>query len=159
MIIYNKNGAILNNPDMRLGYVEREIIPVTHEYIIDKPEISHEVVIAEYPDTGGKDIEIVVDEPAVGHWNTYDADGNIIAEFDGSLEGFSHDGVVNNTWEIGRYIPFTAKELEERDREEAEIAERTEQRETLLNELPDTLATTDDAICALYEMVLGGNNG
>lgn len=32
-----------------------------------------------------------------------------------------------------------------------ELNEKQEQREALLNELPDTLADTDDALCALYE--------
>lgn len=32
-----------------------------------------------------------------------------------------------------------------------ELDEKQAQREALLNELPDTLADTDDALCALYE--------
>lgn len=36
-----------------------------------------------------------------------------------------------------------------------ESISKQEQREALLNELPDTLSDIDDAICTLYEMTIG----
>ena len=63
---------------------------VWHRYIVDSEAITHEEVIAEYPN-GGKDIVIVVDIPERGHWETRLDTGEII-DFNGTIpEDAPHD--------------------------------------------------------------------
>lgn len=55
--------------------------------------------------------------------------------------------------EVQLYHAWTAEEIEQRDESKRE-AEKAIDRETLLGELPDTLADSDAAICELYETTL-----
>lgn len=55
--------------------------------------------------------------------------------------------------EVQLYHAWTAEEIGHREESKRE-AEKTIERETLLGELPDTLADSDAAICELYETTL-----
>ena len=55
--------------------------------------------------------------------------------------------------EVQLYHAWTAEEIEQREESKRE-AEKAIERETLLGELPDTLADSDAAICELYETTL-----
>lgn len=55
--------------------------------------------------------------------------------------------------EVQLYHRWTEEEIAQREEAEREAAKR-ESRETLLDELPETLADSDAAICELYETAL-----
>lgn len=55
--------------------------------------------------------------------------------------------------EVQIYHAWTVEEIEHRDESKRET-EKSVERETLLGELPDTLADSDAAICELYETTL-----
>lgn len=155
MIIYNETGEIIENPDYDLGYVKKEIVPITHRYVVDVPAVTHEVIIAEYPETGGKDVEIVVDEPEIGHWASFNENGELVTEFDGDLSGFPKDEPIHDTWEIGIYIPFTPEELEEREKMLEEAIKNGEFQESLPGEIENLKDTQEDVVLLLADIVGG----
>lgn len=161
MIILNQENEIVQNPDYELGYIIQEEMPITLNWVIDTPEEKEQYVIAEYPN-GGKEIGYRVIQMEEGHWEVKDQDGEIVEHFDREIpDGIPHDQPVPDVWQFERYILFTPEELEQNRiaKEEAEAAQvKAEEREVMLDELPDTLASTDDAICQLYEMVLEAQN-
>ena len=90
MRILDINGNEITNPDLSLGRLEEEKLFVAHHEAVEEvPEAGHYKVIAEYPETGGKDVEWVVDVPAVEAQEAWDEYEDIL-----------------------RYIPFTEEELE-----------------------------------------------
>ena len=64
MEIYNENMEPIENPDLSRGYLKDRIRTVHHPVVEGVEEVWHYEVIAEYPN-GGKDIEKIVDVPAV----------------------------------------------------------------------------------------------
>ena len=91
MRILDENGIELTNPDLTLGHLEEEEILVAHHEAVEAvEEQGHYEVIAEYPDTNGKDVEWVVDVPGVEAQEAWD-------EYESIL----------------RYILYTEEELEE----------------------------------------------
>lgn len=159
MIVFDEYDNIIDNPDLNLGYIEKKLIPVIHKYIVDEPAITHEVVIREYPETGGKDVEIVVDVPEQGHWETTDQNGKPITEFNGSLVGFPKDRPIEDTWEYGLYIPYTEDELAQRDEELEKMSEETEKREEFMQNAPSQIeeleANQEDMILLMADIVGG----
>ena len=59
--------------------------------------------------------------------------------------------------EVQLYHVWTAEEIDQRKESKRE-AEKSIERETLLGELPDTLAGSDAAICELYETTITQSN-
>ena len=64
MKIIDENGAVVENPDLTLGYLVDDTEPVEHPSVEGVDEVSHYETVAEYPN-GGKDIRRVVDVPGV----------------------------------------------------------------------------------------------
>lgn len=159
MLIFNENDELVEDPDQNLGYIEKQIIPVTHQYIVDESAVTHLEVIAEYPETGGKDVDVVIDVPERGHWETRDKNGKLIQEFDGDLTGFPHDVITEDAWEYGLYILYTEEELAQRQEEYDQILEETEKREEFMNKGPDQISelenTQEDMILLLADIVGG----
>lgn len=155
MIIYNEAGQIIEDPDYNLGHVDKKIVPITHTYVVDIPAVTHEVVVAEYPETGGKDVDIIVDEPEIGHWVTVDEHGKLLPEFDGDLSGFPHDVPTEDTWEIGIFVPFTQEELAEREQMLDEATKNAEFQESLPEELEIIKDAQDDMVLLLADIVGG----
>ena len=164
MLVLDESGATVADPDLKSGRLEERQRPVVHRYVVDVEEQSHEEVIAEYPETGGKDVEIVVDVEEQGHWETRLEDGELI-EFDGVIPGdMPHELEVTDAQSYMLYTPYTDEELAEmarleaeRKRMEAEAAER----EAFLSSAPARVeaaeaaqADTNDALCAVYEASL-----
>lgn len=90
MRILDANNNEITSPDLTLGHLEKESVFVKHhEPIKEIEETGHYEVIAEYPETGGKDVKWVVDIPGVAARDAWD-------EYE----------------EIMRYILYTAEELE-----------------------------------------------
>lgn len=116
MRVLDSNNIELINPDYLLGYVVEEQLFITHHEAVEAvEEQGHWEVVAEYPN-GGKDVEWVIDVPGVeakAAWDEYE--------------------------DILRYIPYTAEELEEIERQKAlptpeeRIAELEEALELLLS--------------------------
>lgn len=156
MAVYDKDFNIVGNPSTDHGRIEAVPVAVDFRYVIDSEEVSHEEVIAEYPETGGADVAIVIDSPEMGHWEARIAES-------GKEIGFDFEGWPDNVGNFTDYVmmdiyePFTPEEKEEHDRiaEEAENERSSaEEREELLESLPELMESTDDAICELYEQTL-----
>lgn len=66
MKIYNETKTeILENPDLTKGYLTTDTLTKHIDYVAPVAEVGHYVTIREYPETGGKDVEWVVDVPEV----------------------------------------------------------------------------------------------
>lgn len=128
MIVYNERGEIIEDFDLDAGYLELKSKKVEHRWEVDSEEQGEWVTINKYPETGGKDVEWRVTAEEQGHWRTTDADGEEVADFDGTLsDDWPHDVPVPDVFEYAIYHPYTEEELEEREkqRQEAEAEEET----------------------------------
>ena len=125
MVILDKDGNLVESPDPERGRVEVVEERVTHRYVTDAAERGHWETVAEYPETGGSDVEWRVDSPEEGHWETVGADGVPVAHYDGAVpDGLPRDQEASDTWSHGLYVEYTADELADlaRQRSEAEEA-------------------------------------
>lgn len=89
MLVYNESGDIINHPDLQAGHIEDKCIPVWHVW------------------DGSKWTE------------TVDADGEAVPYGEVTLppeiaEDYQ-DGRVPDHWAYGIYVPYTSKELAERE--------------------------------------------
>ena len=64
MKIIDENGAVLENPDLTLGYLTTSTEEVTHPAVEGVEEVNHYETVAEYPN-GGRDVRKVIDVPGV----------------------------------------------------------------------------------------------
>ena len=64
MKILDETGAVVENPDLTLGYLTTSTEEITHPAVEGVEEVSHYETVAEYPN-GGKDVQRVVDVPGV----------------------------------------------------------------------------------------------
>lgn len=91
MRIFDVNNIEIESPDLDKGYLKEDSLFVTHHEAVEAvEEEGHWEVIAEYPETGGQDVEWIVDVPAVvakEAWDEYE--------------------------DIYRYIEYTEEELAE----------------------------------------------
>lgn len=155
MVILDKGGNVVDSPDYDSGRVEYEQMLVTHHYVVDTEEKGHWETIAEYPETGGKDVEWCIDEQEVGHWETLDGNGKPVEHYDGIVpEGMSHDCDVPDVWHFGRYIEYTPEELEQIEaakRESEEAAAQVAAIPDRINSIDDQLTNIQLALVGLYE--------
>lgn len=165
MIVYDKKTGQKKEGfthDPELGELKAETIPVWHRWIVDKPAVMQEQVVAEYPETGGKDIEYVVVEPEEGHWQTYDANGDVVKDYDGEYdEKWPHgtDGIYGE-FTYGLYTPYTAEEIEKRrkekeeaDRELEEAQKKAEEREKFLVTAPKRIDVLESGVDDSYDAI------
>ena len=112
MKIIDENGAAIENPDLTLGYLVDDTVPVEHPAVEGVEEVSHYETVTEYPG-GGRDVRKVIDVPGVPARPAW-----------------------TEQLPIQRYIRYTAEELaaQEKARKEAQ------QRQEALDKLPETLA-------------------
>lgn len=114
MKIYDENNAELVSPDLSLGHlIEDKIFVAHHEAIEAVAEEGHWETVAEYPN-GGKDVDWIVDVPAVEAKEAWDEYEDIL-----------------------RYVPFTEEELAQI--EEAKNKPTPEQRIAELEEALNAL--------------------
>ena len=73
MDVYDEGGALIEEWDEARGRLDFRERAVVHRYAVESAEEGHLETVAEYPETGGRDVAWVVDEPEVGAWHTYDA--------------------------------------------------------------------------------------
>ena len=64
MKIIDETGAVVENPNLTLGYLTDDTEPVEHPAVEGVEEVSHYETVAKYPN-GGKDVRRVIDVPGV----------------------------------------------------------------------------------------------
>ena len=64
MKILDETGAVVENPDLTLGYLTDDTEEVTHPAVEGVEEQWHWETVTEYPN-GGKDVQKIVDRPGV----------------------------------------------------------------------------------------------
>ena len=64
MKIIDETGAVVENPDLTLGYLTDDTQPLEHPAQEAVAEVAHYETVAKYPG-GGKDVQRVVDVPGV----------------------------------------------------------------------------------------------
>ena len=64
MKILDETGAVVENPDLTLGYLVDDTEPMEHPAVEGVDEVSHYETVAEYPN-GGRDVRKVIDVPGV----------------------------------------------------------------------------------------------
>ena len=57
MIVYDESGERLDSYDPDAGRVRIEEKDVLHRWVVDAEEEGEFATVAEYPETGGKDVE------------------------------------------------------------------------------------------------------
>ena len=102
MKIIDETGAVVENPDLTLGYLTDDTQPLEHPAQEAVAEVAHYETVAEYPG-GGKDVQRVVDVPGVPARPAW-----------------------TEQLPIKRYIRYTAEELaaQEEARKKAEALEK-----------------------------------
>ena len=102
MKIIDETGAVVENPDLTLGYLTDDTQPLEHPAQEAVAEVAHYETVAEYPG-GGKDVQRVVDVPGVPARPAW-----------------------TEQLPIKRYIRYTAEELaaQEEARKKAEARDR-----------------------------------
>lgn len=111
MKIIDETGAIMENPDLTLGYLTADTEEIIHPAVDGVEEQWHWETVTEYPN-GGKDVQRVVDVPGVQ----------------------AQEEWVEQV-PIQKYVRYTAEELAQREKEQQEA----QQRQAALDKLPQTL--------------------
>lgn len=127
MKIIDETGAVVENPDLTLGYLTDDTQPLEHPAQEAVAEVAHYETVAEYPG-GGKDVQRVVAVPGVPARPAW-----------------------TEQLPIKRYIRYTAEELaaQEEARKKAEAREK-------LPERVDALETANDDIILMMADLIGG---
>ena len=133
MIVYDESGERLDSYDPDAGRVRIEEKDVLHRWVVDSEEAGEYVTVAEYPETGGKDVEWRVTRPEEGHWETVDAEsGEVVADYGGVVhEDLPHDVGTPDIWEYGVYVPYTEEELAQMEAARQEAEAEAERRATI----------------------------
>ena len=126
MKILDETGAVVENPDLTLGYLTTSTEEVTHPAVEGVEEVSHYETVAEYPN-GGRDVRKVIDVP-----------------------GVPAQAAWTEQVPVQRYIRYTAEELaaQEEARKKAEAREK-------LPERVDALETANDDIILMMADLIG----
>lgn len=127
MKIIDETGAVVENPDLTLGYLTDDTQPLEHPAQEAVAEVAHYETVAEYP-SGGRDVQRVVDVPGVPARTAW-----------------------TEQLPIKRYIRYTAEELaaQKEARKKAEAREK-------LPERVDALETANDDIVLMMADLIGG---
>lgn len=127
MKIIDETGAVVENPDLTLGYLTDDTQPLEHPAQEAVAEVAHYETVAEYPG-GGKDVQRVVDVPGVPARPAW-----------------------TEQLPIKRYIRYTAEELaaQEEERKKQEAKDK-------LPERVDALETANDDIILMMADLIGG---
>ena len=102
MKILDETGAVVENPDLTLGYLTDDTEEITHPAVEGVEEQWHWETVTEYPN-GGRDVQKIVDRPGIQ-----------------AQEEWVEQGPIQ------RYIRYTAEELaaQEEARKKAEAREK-----------------------------------
>ena len=127
MKIIDETGAVVENPDLMLGYLTDDTQPLEHPAQEAVAEVAHYETVAEYP-SGGRDVQRVVDVPGVPAKPAW-----------------------TEQLPIKRYIRYTAEELaaQEEERKKAEARKK-------LPERVDALEAANNDIILMMADLIGG---
>ena len=126
MKILDETGAVIESPDLTLGYLISGTEPVEHPAVAAVPETSHYETVAEYPG-GGRDVRRVIDVPGVPE-----------------REAWTEQVPVQ------KYIRYTAEELAAQEEERKKAEEQADLPGTVAD-LMQQLTDLQLAVCELYE--------
>lgn len=126
MKILDENGAVIESPDLTLGYLISGTEPVEHPAVAAVPETSHYETVAEYPG-GGRDVRRVIDVPGVP-----------------GREAWTEQVPVQ------KYLRYTAEELAAQEEERKKAEEQANLPGTVAD-LMQQLTDLQLAVCELYE--------
>lgn len=127
MKIIDETGAVVENPDLTLGYLTDDTEEIIHPAVEGVEEQWHWETVAEYPN-GGRDVQKIIDCPGVQ----------------------AQEEWVEQV-PIQKYIRYTTEELaaQEEARKKAEAREK-------LPERVDALETANDDIIFMMADLIGG---
>lgn len=127
MKIIDETGAVVENPDLTLGYLTDDTEEIIHPAVEGVEEQWHWETVAEYPN-GGRDVQKIIDCPGVQ----------------------AQEEWVEQV-PIQKYIRYTTEELaaQEEARKKAEAREK-------LPERVDALETANDDIILMMANLIGG---
>ena len=127
MKILDETGAVVENPDLTLGYLTTSTEEVTHPAVEGVEEVNHYETVAEYPN-GGRDVRKVIDVP-----------------------GVPAQAAWTEQVPIQKYVRYTAEELaaQEKERQKQEAKDK-------LPERVDALETANDDIILMMADLIGG---
>ena len=127
MKILDENGAVVENPDLTLGYLTDDTEEVTHPAVEGVEEQWHWETVTEYPN-GGRDVQKIVDRPGIQ----------------------AQEEWVEQV-PIQKYVRYTAEELaaQEKERQKQEAKDK-------LPERVDALETANDDIILMMADLIGG---
>ena len=94
MNIYDENGDLVMDYDSKKGRLETKTRTIHHDAVEGVEEQGHWITIAEYPETGGSDVEWVIDVVGVEAKEAWDEE--------------------ETYW---LYIPYTEEELQKMEEE------------------------------------------
>ena len=117
MKIIDETGAVVENPDLTLGYLTDDTEEITHPAVEGVEEQWHWETVTEYPN-GGRDVRKVID-----------------------VSGVPAQAAWTEQVPIQKYIRYTAEELAQRKAQE----ETARKRQEALDKLPETLAALQAA--------------
>ena len=127
MKIIDETGAVVENPDLMLGYLTDDTQPLEHPAQEAVAEVAHYETVAEYP-SGGRDVQRVVDVPGVPARPAW-----------------------TEQLPIKRYIRYTAEELAAQ-----EEARKKQEAKDKLPERVDALEAANDDIILMMADLIGG---
>ena len=127
MKILDETGAVVENPDLTLGYLVDDTEPVEHPAVEGVEEVSHYETVAEYPN-GGRDVRKVIDVP-----------------------GVPAQAAWTEQVPVQRYIRYTEEELAAREKER-----QKQEAKDKLPERVDALETANDDIILMMADLIGG---
>lgn len=151
MNTFDKEMNLIESPNLEKGYLTIETVELTWNYVLESEEEGHWEVIAEYPETGGKDVEWVVDVPEVGHWAAKYDDGTLVnmEDYDGEErpdESWDKTVVYTTPWTYQLYTLYTDEELKQIAAENAE-----NERLSQIADYKTNLADTDYILTKMVE--------
>ena len=126
MKILDETGAVVENPDLTLGYLTTSTEEITHPAVEGVEEQWHWETVTEYPN-GGKDVQKIVDRPGVK----------------------AQEEWVEQV-PVQRYIRYTEEELAAREKERQQAEEAARLPQTIAS-LTCQLTDLQLALCELYE--------
>ena len=126
MKILDETGAVVENPDLTLGYLTTSTEEVTHPAVEGVEEQWHWETVTEYPN-GGRDVRKVIDVP-----------------------GVPAQAAWTEQVPVQRYIRYTEEELAAREKERQQAEEAARLPETIAS-LTCQLTDLQLALCELYE--------
>ena len=127
MKIIDETGAVVENPDLTLGYLTDDTEEVTHPAVEGVEEQWHWETVTEYPN-GGKDVQKIIDVP-----------------------GVPAQAAWTEQVPVQRYIRYTAEELAAQ-----EEARKKQEAKDKLPERVDALEAANGDIILMMADLIGG---